>query len=151
MNQIPEREYIFASIFALANRMQKLGDKLEDYVTIKQWMLIAVITKSEGQSLTVSEAAKIIGSSHQNIKKMAVILEKQGFLTLTKHPMDRRVVMISITEYCRTYFDERGETEEDFLQSLFRGVDEETMTGLFKGILQLQQNIEQMEREQNEE
>ncbi|WP_086350097.1 MarR family winged helix-turn-helix transcriptional regulator [Candidatus Enterococcus clewellii] len=150
MTTIPEREYIFASIFALANRMQKLGDKLEDYVTIKQWMLIAVITKSEKQSLTIGEAAEIIGSSHQNIKKMAVILEKQGFLTLEKHPKDKRVVVISLTEYCRTYFDERGETEEAFLMSLFHGIDSEMMTSLFKGILQLQQNIERMERESNE-
>jgi DNA-binding MarR family transcriptional regulator len=147
MTQIPEREYIFASIFALANRVQKLGDKLEDYVTIKQWMLIAVISKSEGQALTISEAAEIIGSSHQNIKKMAVILEKQGFLTLTKHPKDRRAVVISITDYCRSYFEERGDTEEVFLSALFQGIDEKTMTNLFNGILQLQANIEQMEQQ----
>lgn len=147
MTQIPEREYIFASIFALANRVQKLGDKLEDYVTIKQWMLIAVISKSEGQALTISEAAEIIGSSHQNIKKMAMILEKQGFLTLTKHPQDRRAVVISITDYCRSYFEERGDAEEAFLSTLFQGIDKKTMTNLFNGILQLQANIEQMEQQ----
>lgn len=144
---IPEREYIFASIFTLANRVQKLGDKLEDYMTIKQWMLIAVISKSENQALTVSEAAEIIGSSHQNIKKMAVILEKQGFLTLTKHPQDRRAVVLSITDYCRAYFAERGAMEEAFLSDLFQGIDEESMTGLFRGILQLQTNIERMEQQ----
>ncbi|MBP1046910.1 MarR family transcriptional regulator [Enterococcus sp. BWM-S5] len=150
MNNIPEREYIFASIFALANRMQKLGDKLEDYVTIKQWMLLAVLSKSEGQSLTISEAAEIIGSSHQNIKKMALILEKQGFLSLTKHPKDRRAVVVSITDYCNTYFAEREAKEEAFLQSVFQGVDSQMMTELYKGILQLQKNIEQMELQTDE-
>lgn len=78
---------------------------------------------------------------------MAVILEKQGFLTLTKHPKDRRAVIISVTDYCISYFEERGDTEEAFLSTLFQGIDKKTMTNLFNGILQLQANIEQMEQQ----
>ncbi|MGC6767299.1 MarR family winged helix-turn-helix transcriptional regulator [Enterococcus sp. LJL51] len=141
-----EQEYIFAGIFTLANRLQRLGDKLDDHMTIKQWMLIAVVTKAENQMLTISEAAAVIGSSHQNIKKMAVILEKQGFLTLSKAPEDGRVVRLSLTDYCKNYFSERDESEQAFLAAVFQGFDEEATAGLYKGLRLLQQNIEKLEK-----
>jgi len=142
---IPMREYIFASMFALSNRLQKLGDRLNGYMTIKQWMLIAVIEKSEKQELPIGEVAAIIGSSHQNVKKMAIILQKQGFLTLTKHPDDGRSTLLSITDYCKDYFIKRAAIEEAFLHSIFQGFSAENITGLYNGLRLLQGNIEMLE------
>lgn len=142
---LSKQEYIFGSMFTLSNRLQRLGDNVNDYMTIKQWMLIAVIGKSEGQALPIGEVAAIIGSSHQNVKKMAIILQKQGFLTLTKNPDDGRSIIISITDYCIDYFEKRGDIEEVFLQSIFQGFDKESVTGLYNGLRLLQQNIEMLE------
>lgn len=138
-------EYIFGSIFALSNRLQRLGDKLNDYMTMKQWLMIAAISKSESQALTIGETAALIGTSHQNIKKMAVILQKQGFLALTRHPSDARATVISLTDYCREYFARRSDTETSFLEAVFHSFDSEAISGLHQGLRLLEQNIERME------
>ncbi len=138
--------YIFGSIFALSNRLQKLGDKLDDYMTMKQWMLIAVITQSEEQKLTIGEAAAIIGTSHQNVKKMALLLKQQGFLDLAKHPDDGRATVLSLTEHCVKYFAKRERTEAAFLGNVFQGFDIDTLSGLSNGLRLLERNIETMEK-----
>ncbi|WP_343250866.1 MarR family transcriptional regulator [Diplocloster hominis] len=139
-------KYIFGSVFALANRLQKLGDRVDDYMTMKQWMLIAVISQSAGQKLTIGEAAAMIGTSHQNIKKMALLLNRQGFLDMAKHPADGRATVLSLTEYCVNYFAIRAGTEDAFLGDVFRGFDGDTLSGLYNGLRLLEKNIETMEK-----
>jgi DNA-binding MarR family transcriptional regulator len=146
-----KQAYILGSIFALSNRLQTLGDKLPDYMTIKQWFLIAVISKSENNTLTIGQLATIIGSSHQNIKKMAISLQKQGFLTLNKNPSDARSVVISLTEHCIDYFKQRSHIEEMFLNAVFQDFGEEYIDGLYDGMQLLQGNVERMEAIQKQE
>lgn len=87
----------------------------------------------------------MIGNSRQNVKKMALILEKQGFVSLTKDVHDARVVRIHLTPKCTTYFQERGDKEEQFMDALFDAFDEEVTNGLYKGLIQLADNIAKME------
>ena len=137
---------IFGGIFVLANKLQILGDRVNDYMSMKQWILIAAITKSEKESLNISELAEVIGTSYQNVKKMALILEKQGFLALKKNPRDARAVLISVTEHCREFFSQREDIEKEFLISVFKGIDKKTISGLYDGLLCLHENIKCLER-----
>lgn len=141
MDTINQMALIFGNIFALSNKLQILGDKTDDYMSMKQWMLIAALAKSGKESLSISELAEIIGTSYQNVKKMAVILEKQNFLALQKNPSDARVVLISLTEQCKEYFSQRENIENDFLLSIFDGIDEKTIFDLYNGILRLHGNV----------
>lgn len=138
---------IFASLFILANRLQVLGDSLDEQITIKQWLLIAVISKSNKEAITVSELSKFIGSSRQNVKKMADILERQGFVSLNKDPNDARVVQVSITEKCINHFKSRADLELNFIEKLFNDFDEELLDGLYRGINKLSSNVTEMEIE----
>lgn len=148
-NSTAYRKYIFASIFALSNRLQKLGDRVNDSMTMKQWMLISAISQSDGKMLTIGETASMIGTSHQNVKKMALILQQQGFLSLTKHPTDGRAVLLSLTDRGADYFTRRSDTEQAFLRDVFQSFDRETITGLCNGLWLLGQNIELLERSGN--
>ncbi|CAH8716331.1 MarR family transcriptional regulator [Paenibacillus thiaminolyticus] len=145
MSDDQKKAYIFGAILTLANRLQILGDKLDENVTMKQWLLIAIILKCGNPSPTLSEVAEMIGNSRQNVKKMALILEKQGFVSLTKDVHDARVVRIHLTPKCTTYFQERGDKEEQFMDALFDAFDEEVTNGLYKGLIQLADNIAKME------
>ncbi|MCL2818313.1 MAG: MarR family winged helix-turn-helix transcriptional regulator [Actinomycetia bacterium] len=141
MTSIEHKAYIFGSIFVLSNKLQALGDKVSDYMSIKQWLLIAAITKSGKESVSMSEAAALTGTSYQNVKKLAVILQEQGFLKMQRDPSDARVVSISLTSQCREYFSRREGIERDFLQSLFEGIDEKTVAQLYEGIRSLNENV----------
>ncbi|MBY0010745.1 MarR family transcriptional regulator [Paenibacillus typhae] len=129
----------------LANRIQALGDKLDAQITTKQWLLIAVILKSGTTAPALTELAAMTGSSRQNVKKMAQILEKQGLLELAKDAQDARIVRVRLTEACMDYFAGRSKKEEKFMADLFYGFDGDLTGGLFRGLAGLNRNIILME------
>ena len=147
MNDIEEKAHIFGSVFILANRLQVLGDKFDGNLTIKQWLLLVGILKNSGDSPTISEIASFIGNSRQNVKKMALILEKKGFLNLEKDSKDARILRISLTNKCQDYFKRRENRELGFFEKLYDGFDTVLIKGLDNGILKLEENIISMEKQ----
>ncbi|UNK21164.1 MarR family transcriptional regulator [Paenibacillus sp. N3/727] len=146
-----KKAYIFGGILTLANRLQVLGDKLDENVTLKQWLLIAVISKFGRSSPTISEVAEMIGNSRQNVKKMALILERQGFVSLMKDDHDARIFRIHLTPKCIAYFQSRGEKEAQFMDALFDAFDENLTDGLYEGVRKLADNVIRMENAHDEE
>ena len=104
MKDLQKESFIFGSLFVLANRVQNLGDKADPVLSIKQWLLIAAISQCGSENPTISEIAKVIGSSRQNVKKMAALLEKIGFVRLQRDDNDARAIRVSPTERCAEHF-----------------------------------------------
>jgi len=146
LEDLEKKAQIFGSIFTLANKLQALGDKFDKNLTIKQWLLLASIFKSDSDSPAISEVAAFIGTSRQNVKKMGVILEKEGFVTLTKDPNDARILRISFTRKCLDYLSKREKKEEEFLRQLFDGFEPNEIDVIAEGISKLESAIERMER-----
>lgn len=140
-----QQAYILGAFLTLANRLQVLGDQLDEKITMKQWLLIAVILKSGSPAPALSDLAAMIGSSRQNVKKMALLLEKQGFVTLSKDEKDARILRVRLTEECMVYFAGRNREEEQFMDDLFQDFDAELTSGLFTGLTKLTDNITRME------
>lgn len=151
MDEKEQQAFILGAVLTLANRLQVLGDQLDDQMTMKQWLLIAVILKSGSSSPTLSDVAEMIGSSRQNVKKMALLLEKQGFVALTKDSKDARILRLQLTGKCGIYFAERSEREVRFMDSLFQSFDYRLTEGLFYGLTRLTENIAQMEADSYED
>lgn len=145
MDNLKEKAHIFGSIFAIANRLQVLGDQFDKNITIKQWLLLAGISESKSDTPTISEVANLIGNSRQNVKKMALILEREGFLVFLKDEEDARILRIRLTEKCAAYFKKREGRELAFLEELFSGIDSELIQALDQAITRLEANIDRME------
>ena len=137
--------YTYGGIFALANRLQLLGDKFDENISIKQWFLLAIIDTFKDEDPTISMAAERIGNSRQNVKKMAMLLEKRGFLSITKDKEDGRIQRLKLTPYCREYFKGRDKAEREYIKELYADIDNEMLTNLVKTINQLEKNIIKME------
>lgn len=135
-----DKAYIFGTVFTLSNRLQILGDKLDDRLTVKQWLLLAGISMCGSDAPTISEVAALIGSSRQNVKKMALILEKEGFVSLRRDPHDLRVLRISLSENCIGHLNHREEKERDFIEELFYGFDEEELLLFSQMLAKLERN-----------
>lgn len=142
MEKIP---YLYGAFFALANRMQILGDNFYDRISSKQWLLLAVISKFENEEPTLGQLAAIIGTSRQNVKKMALILEREGFLVLKKDDKDARMIRVSRTKECEAYDKEYSERAKEYLNELFEGISCETITAMYEGMKQLEENLIKME------
>lgn len=145
MDNMDKQGFIFGALFALANRLQILGDKFDSNITIKQWLFIAVISKMGHLTPTISEVAAVAGYSRQNVKRVASALEKQGLIQLIRDESDARVLRVSLTEQCKAYFKQREADEELFLNQLFAGFDEKMLNGLYDGLVQLSNNMVTME------
>jgi DNA-binding MarR family transcriptional regulator len=152
MDELAQKAFIFAEIFAVSNKLQALGDKLDRQITIKQWLLLAAISKSAVEAPSISEISALIGTSRQNVKKMALLLEKQGFVNIRKDPNDARVLRVVQTAKCVEHFRARYNMELEFLEKLFSGLDGALLSGLCNGLIKLTDNISIMEaQKQNEE
>lgn len=143
MDELEEKAYIFASIFALANKLQVLGDAFDKNITIKQWLFIVGVSKFS-EPPTISEVANFIGYSRQNAKRIAVALDERGYITIIKDKNDARALRITLTQKCTEYFTKRSDRELEYLNRLFTGFDADLTHDVYKGLTRLAENIEMM-------
>ncbi|WP_319757194.1 MarR family transcriptional regulator [uncultured Sphaerochaeta sp.] len=151
MNDDEMKANIFGSLFLVANRLQVLGDQIDAQVSTKQWLLLAVLLSCENQRCSLTELSKKIGSSRQNIKKMALILEKRGFLKLTRSDEDKRTVLLQPTQACLSHLKTREKNEIAFVESFFTGFDTEKLMVMQESISQWMKNLARMEDTYGEE
>lgn len=149
MDELAQKASIFASIFTVSNKLQALGDRLDRQITIKQWLFLAAISNSAVEAPSISEISALIGTSRQNVKKMAQLLEKQGFVNIRRDPGDARVLRVAQTAKCVEHFKARYNLELEFLEKLFSGFDEALLGGLRNGLIKLTDNISKMEVQQS--
>jgi DNA-binding MarR family transcriptional regulator len=150
MDELAQKAFIFASIFTVSNKLQTLGDKLDPQITIKQWLLLAAIANSTVEAPSLSEISALIGTSRQNVKKMALLLEKQGFVNIRRDANDARVLRVAQTAKCVEHFKSRYNMELEFLEKLFRDVDADLLSRLYHGLIKLSNNISVMEEQYNQ-
>lgn len=150
MEDFEKKTYIFGTIFTLSNRLQIFGDRMDPRITVKQWLLLAGVLRCENDVPTLGEVAACIGSSRQNVKKMALILEKQGFILMEKDEEDARVLRISLTDECRAYLKQREKMELSFIEELFCGFDSEDVLNLYSTIQKLEENVSEIGKKYEE-
>ena len=119
----------FALITLIAQRLEVGADRvLRDLgVTGRQWLLLAILTRTPAGDPppTITEAAQVYGTSHQNLKQVARQLERRGFLVLERDPNDRRVTRLRLTDAVGR-FDEPAAVaaQRAFLTDAFAALDD---------------------------
>lgn len=143
-NKDSMERFIFASIFVHQNKIQTACDKLDSEITMKQWLLLAVVSTFE-EPMSLSKIGEIMGCSRQNVKKLATILEKKGFIQLTQSKSDNRSTYILIDEKMNEYISRVGDMQENVLKILFEDFSEEEIKQYFNLVLKLYTGIEKVE------
>ncbi len=131
-------------IFLLERRLEYLFDKVlaASNLTAKQWLLLAAIEKSPDENLSIQDVAKRLSTSHQNIKAIALNLEKRGFVSLFKDKEDKRVTRLAITPKCTLFWQDREGQDEDLLLEIFKDLDDKEISALKKGLIKLLKNTD---------
>ncbi|MBC8376082.1 MAG: MarR family transcriptional regulator [FCB group bacterium] len=116
-----EKKELFGMIFLLAQRWQYIGDReLKDSgVTTKQWFLLVSLHALFDTPPNLNDLALAMGSTRQNVKQLALNLERQGFLKIYQDKEDRRVQRFKLTPKNQAFWDKRAENDERFIASLF--------------------------------
>ena len=149
MDTMDDWQFIFGALLVVANRMDTLLEReLSHYdITAKQWMLSIVIENRFNKPPTIKEVAKEMGSSHQNIKQLALKLAEKKLLVLEKDSKDARVTRLRLTKASQVFWEQTQGSALAFSQALFQNTKEEELTKTRSLLSKLLLNLEIMEAE----
>ena len=133
----------FTSIMISSNLLQTMFSKTLGELTSKQWLLLT-ISSSLPENPTLSELGKYMGCSRQNVKQIAEILSKKGYVEFTKNEGDKNTVRVSPTEKWFLYAQENDAYTSTILEEIFNGFREEELKQYFMSFRKLMDNIERI-------
>lgn len=134
---------IFSSIFILQNRMQTAGEKIQTNISMKQWLLLAMIECCP-ETPTLTNLGNLMGCSRQNVKKLASVLEKQGFVSLSQGGSNS--LCLKITDKAIAYGKKMEERNSHTLKLLFADFNDAEIKELFRLYSKLYTGIERVEK-----
>lgn len=136
---------IFNTLFIAGNKIQTLFDNRIPEITLKQFMLLSIAGQSE-KNLTFTQLGDILGCSRQNIKKLADVLQKKGYITIRQSPTDKRAFCICPTRKMREYFRNVFAIYQKELAYLFEVYTVDEIQVLFSLLMKLYAGIECLEK-----
>ena len=92
---------------------------------------------------TLTNIGNLMGCSRQNVKKLALALEKKGFVHLQLS--NNNSVLVELTEEVQRYTEEIGERQMKALSLLFSDFSEEEIEQLFFLYSKLYTGLERVE------
>ncbi|MDE5939774.1 MAG: MarR family transcriptional regulator [Lachnospiraceae bacterium] len=140
-----QRKAIFSSLFIVGNKLQTIFDNHIPQISLKQFMLLSIVRQSK-EPLTFTQLGNILGCSRQNIKKLAEILEKKGFVIIQKSPYDTRAMCICPTDKVNDFFENDFSKYQEELQYLFEIYTDEEVETLFILLSKMYAGIENLEK-----
>ena len=153
LDLMKDKKFMFGAVLIVANRMDTLLEReLKEYdVTAKQWFMTVVIDNSFDKAPTIKEVAREMGSSHQNVKQVALKLEQRGLLVLEKDKKDARVTRLKLTEESYKFSQLIQGKAAIFTQELFDGIEDEDMSKARITLQRMMSNLIKMDQGDKEE
>ena len=147
IEELDDHHYIFGTLICVANRIDTLLEReLKDYkMTAKQWFLAAIIDSLFDEAPTIKEVSKAIGSSHQNVKQVALKLNKNGFINFEKDHNDARATRLVLTEACKDLGNTMNCKSSDFMDKVFAGISQNELTEVRAFLQKLWDNMASMD------
>lgn len=140
-----QHKAIFGTLFIAGNKLQTLFDNNIPEVSLKQFMLLSVVYESK-EMLTFTELGNLLGCSRQNIRQLADVLVKKGFVTLEQSPHDARAMRICPTKKVKDFYEHDFLEYEEQLKYLFEVYTDEEIETLFILMAKLYGGIENLEK-----
>lgn len=112
-------------------------------LTGRQCTLIASIGTFD-EPPTLGQLAECEGSSHQNIKQMALKLQEKGYVKLLSDSSDARKIRVTATKKGHGFCKKHHEKEQRFLEILFDGIGDKEVANVSKVMDKLNENLDTM-------
>lgn len=136
---------VFSTIFIVGNRLQTVFDSHIPEISLKQFMLLSMVRQA-GNELTFTQLGTLLGCSRQNVKKLADVLEKKGYVEVRRSSIDMRAFCICPTDKMICFFDEVFSAYQTELTSLFEEYTDEEVEKLFYLMMKLYSGIDHLEK-----
>lgn len=146
------KNLIFSSVFILENMLHSVVDRNSE-ISSKQW-LVLTCAKIFPTPPDLTMFGNALGCSRQNIKKLALQLEKDGYIRLVKSETDARRTCIEITEKGKAFNEKNTQISEMVHEQLFSEFTPEDIEKYYElsvkmmhGIRRLDQYFEEVNHE----
>ena len=96
----------------------------------------------------MKEAAKEMGSSHQNVKQVALKLEQKGLLILEKDKRDARTTRLKLTNDSYDFWNMIKCEGIEFTKMLFKEIDKEELTIVRRVMEKMLLNINEIDNKE---
>lgn len=126
-----KKKLIFSGVFVHENMLHAIMDRYLKDMTCKQW-LVMVVSDAFPSPPDLSTIAKNLGCSRQNIKKLALSLEKMGYVSLENSEEDSRSLLVKITEKGKSVIENSKELEDMVHCSIFGSFSDEEVDEYFR-------------------
>lgn len=135
------RPELYWALFVL---VQHLSRRMDERLTIvgltsRQWLLLAVLSRFFPDSApTLTEAAARYGTSRQNVKQIALGLERSGWLRIEPDPVDGRASRLVLTDRIQIFATPALlQAGDEFLEAVFSGTQERELERMRRFTLDL--------------
>ncbi|MBX3232015.1 MAG: winged helix DNA-binding protein [Labilithrix sp.] len=132
----------FRLLIVLANGLRNMTDKLlaADGLTTQQ---AAVLTIARGLGRpSFSECATALATSHQNVKQIALALERKGFVRIVPDPNDGRIRRLQTTPKNDRYWAKRNPSDHAAVLATFNALTPHEARTLFRLLTKLKTGLE---------
>lgn len=131
----------FRLLILVANGLRNLTDRLyaEDGLTTQQ-AAVLTIAKAHG-SPSVSECAAVLSTSHQNVKQLALALERKGFLRIVKDREDGRVRRLQTTAKHDRHWAARDPHDHEQVLRAFARLSKAEARALFTLLMKVREGL----------
>ncbi len=142
LTSIDTRYLIFGSIFSMSTKLETIGKDFLGELTTKQWFLLLNLATFFDEPPSISELSEQMGTSHQNVKQIALKLQEKGFLRIKKDEFDNRTSRLEITDMIERYNNDHREANNQFIEKLFDGINPDELKEFLSVTMRLLENLD---------
>ena len=138
-----KKNLLFSGIFIQENLLHTIFDRYNE-MSCKQWLLM-VVCKSFDTEPDLSTLAQAMGCSRQNVKKLALHLEKDGYVELKKSKQDARSLCVKITDKGKRLNEKNTELGQYVYEAVFRDFTEQEIEQYYELSIKMMHGIGYLE------
>lgn len=128
----------FRLLFTVSARLRARMDRLLAPITTQQ---AAVLTVIGAGAPSMSEVAAALSTTHQNVKQVALALERKGFVRIEGDPRDGRVRRLVATKKSARHWARRDPGDHEQTATWFDALDAGELTALVATLRKLEASL----------
>lgn len=137
-----DRVLLFRLVVSISAEFRRRMDRrlAEDGLTTQQAMLLHIV---EAQTMPpgMTQLASLLAMSHQNVKQLAIALQRKGFLEICTDPDDSRVRRLQVTSHHRRVWRRRDSADRASVADWTRSLSASEAAALVWGLDRLHADL----------
>lgn len=117
---------------------RRLADEFE--TTLPRFDVLAALDRSP-DGMTMGDLSQALLVSGGNLTALVRQLQRQGFLTMARDPLDRRSWLVSITDSGRTHFTQVAAEHHHWIAEVFAGMSADHSERLYELLAELKESL----------